>query len=554
MKNPNFGSPQKDNGHTKIPPNFVFALHECLRQNGHKDSLLRLHRLLSLLNDTARTSGEAIAERQAGQAIALVEAFMNRAMERDADVGKLIARVQILLYGQASISQEILHQDTEGGVEADAEQTPAGDRLVPKLVYLLGDNALLARDTALQLQCFGYQVIVVRNWEALCGLANKQPPGCVVIDSSTRSASGSSAIDTSLIRSKIDRRVPILQISLGSNFEARLAAARAGLDGYFTRPFDLVSLVDRLDALTAHTAALAYRVLIVGDEPARLDRYRAALVGAGMEVMLLHRPVDIFNTLSEYRPELILMDVDTPECTSADLTLLIRQEKMWLDIPIVLLSEDGNPNTRRDAVRSGADDVMERPTAEALIFSLAGRVERYRVMRSLILRDGLTGLYNHSATKEHLMREVARSKREGMPLALAMVDIDLFKSVNDTYGHPVGDQVIRAMARLLQHRLRNSDIVGRYGGEEFAVILPATTAEAGKQVIDKVREVFKEIRHKAEDGEFTVTFSAGIADLSNADDGANLIRIADAALYRAKKNGRNRIELARDGTGIITHA
>jgi diguanylate cyclase (GGDEF)-like protein len=179
------------------------------------------------------------------------------------------------------------------------------------------------------------------------------------------------------------------------------------------------------------------------------------------------------------------------------------------------------------------------------VFSLSARVERYRALRGLILRDGLTGLYNHSATKEHLVREVARSKRDGTPLALAMVDIDFFKKVNDTYGHPVGDQVIRAISRLLQQRLRHGDVVGRYGGEEFAVILPATSVAAAQQVLDEIRKVFQKIRHKADDREFSATFSAGVAELADAGEAGALFRIADVALYHAKQAGRNRVAIAQ---------
>jgi diguanylate cyclase (GGDEF)-like protein len=125
---------------------------------------------------------------------------------------------------------------------------------------------------------------------------------------------------------------------------------------------------------------------------------------------------------------------------------------------------------------------------------------------------------------------------------LAMIDLDFFKHINDSYGHPSGDQVIRVLSRLLQQRLRRGDIIGRYGGEEFVVIMPGTTATVAIGVLDKVRETFSKIRHHADEHEFTVTFSAGVADMTTRQDADALIRAADAALYRAKGNGRNRIE------------
>ena len=155
------------------------------------------------------------------------------------------------------------------------------------------------------------------------------------------------------------------------------------------------------------------------------------------------------------------------------------------------------------------------------------------------MRDGLTGLYNHSATKEHLMREISRATRSESPLALAMIDLDFFKKVNDTYGHPVGDQVIRALSRLLQQRLRRGDIIGRYGGEEFVAILPGTTASAAAGVLEQIREVFSKIRHRADEREFTSSFSAGVTELTPDQDNDALFRVADSALYEAKHKGRN---------------
>jgi diguanylate cyclase (GGDEF)-like protein len=157
------------------------------------------------------------------------------------------------------------------------------------------------------------------------------------------------------------------------------------------------------------------------------------------------------------------------------------------------------------------------------------------------MRDSLTGLLNHSALKEHLGHEVARARRNKLPLAVAMVDIDFFKHVNDSYGHPVGDKVIRALSRLLQQRLRRADIIGRYGGEEFAVVMPGSTAAAAAAVLDQVRSAFAGIRHYAGHQEFTVTLSAGVAQLDDAANADALLARADEALYQAKHGGRNRV-------------
>lgn len=158
-----------------------------------------------------------------------------------------------------------------------------------------------------------------------------------------------------------------------------------------------------------------------------------------------------------------------------------------------------------------------------------------------MIHDGLTGLLNHTAIKEELAREVIRSSRLKSSLSFAMVDIDFFKKINDSYGHAAGDRVIKSLARLLKQRLRETDIVGRYGGEEFAIIMNDTDATSAAKVIDEIRNVFSRLLHLSHDEEFSVNFSCGIADLAHFPDAASLSEAADAALYQAKQRGRNKV-------------
>jgi diguanylate cyclase (GGDEF)-like protein len=134
-----------------------------------------------------------------------------------------------------------------------------------------------------------------------------------------------------------------------------------------------------------------------------------------------------------------------------------------------------------------------------------------------------------------------RARRQGAALTLAMIDLDEFKGVNDAYGHSTGDRVLVALSRLLQQRLRKTDIIGRYGGEEFTVVLCDTGLEQSRLILDSIREMFSKIRHRANDNEFTVTFSCGLASFPPHADAIGLGNAADAALYQAKREGRNRI-------------
>ena len=160
-----------------------------------------------------------------------------------------------------------------------------------------------------------------------------------------------------------------------------------------------------------------------------------------------------------------------------------------------------------------------------------------------MVRDSLTGLYNHTHTLQLLEDARFRAERDGLPLSFAMIDIDFFKKVNDTYGHPMGDRVIKSLALFLKQRLRKSDHIGRYGGEEFAVVMPDTDAESARRVLDEIRQRFAEIQYSAQPHDLSCTFSCGIAQLAPQLDGKLLSQQADLALYVAKHGGRNQVAI-----------
>jgi diguanylate cyclase (GGDEF)-like protein len=160
--------------------------------------------------------------------------------------------------------------------------------------------------------------------------------------------------------------------------------------------------------------------------------------------------------------------------------------------------------------------------------------------------DSLTGLLNHTKTKEYLDKEISRAARQGSGLAFAMLDIDRFKSINDTYGHPAGDRVIVSLSRLLRQRLRKTDIVGRYGGEEFALVLAGADEKSAAKVVDEIRLSFGQVRHNCDGAEFSATFSCGVAGFPRYGDAISLCNAADKALYEAKHKGRNMVVLAQE--------
>jgi len=257
------------------------------------------------------------------------------------------------------------------------------------------------------------------------------------------------------------------------------------------------------------------------------------------------------EALADFKPELILMDVYMPVCSGLELARLIRQQEAYLGIPIVFLSSETNLEKQFTAMRMGGDDFLTKPIQEQhLVSSVAVRAERARLLNALMVQDSLTGLLKHTMIKEQLAQELSRAKREQSALSFAMIDIDKFKLVNDHYGHMMGDRVIKSLARLLKQRLRKSDRIGRYGGEEFAVVLPNCDPDSAAKLLNKIRADFSELRFLHEGKEFSVTFSTGIAGFPAYENADELNQAADEALYEAKHQGRNRIVVEAKQTHV----
>jgi diguanylate cyclase (GGDEF)-like protein len=193
-------------------------------------------------------------------------------------------------------------------------------------------------------------------------------------------------------------------------------------------------------------------------------------------------------------------------------------------------------------------DDEERMTAVSLASQAVVALDNarlHRIVERQALVDGLTGLPNRRQCEETLAAELARLERFGGPLAVVVADLDWFKDVNDRYGHPSGDAVLREFAQLLQETLRDVDLAGRWGGEEFLLILPGTDLEGGARVADRIRIALAgRIVLSADGSPIPVTASFGVAATPPASTAAELFSAADAALYEAKRNGKNRVETA----------
>jgi diguanylate cyclase (GGDEF)-like protein len=356
----------------------------------------------------------------------------------------------------------------------------------------------------------------------------------------------SDAIDAPLdVCAAIGPDIPKILIASDASFSFRLAACRADVSAILNRPLNINELADWLEHFATERAVQTASILIVDDDILSAEFHASVLRSAGMQVRAVTDPLDALKAMEATLPDLVLMDVQMPGVDGIELSRVIRQSRQYLAVPIVFLSAERDTSRQIEARKFGGDVFIRKPIDPSQLVSLVRlRVDRSRTLRSMIERDSLTGLYNHGRFNDRLAQEMERCRRTGAELSLAMIDIDHFKQVNDSYGHPVGDRVIRSLATLLTGGLRKIDVVGRYGGEEFAVMLLDTPPHAARTVIDLLRERFSGIPFEASGRSFGATFSAGIAGIAKYESAQKITAAADAALYAAKHGGRNQVELA----------
>ncbi|MCL2294200.1 MAG: diguanylate cyclase [Spirochaetes bacterium] len=331
-------------------------------------------------------------------------------------------------------------------------------------------------------------------------------------------------------------------LSANNDFKTRLFAIRNEGDAFFESTIDVARIANKIEYFAASSQVQPDHILIIDDDADTLSFYAQLFQQHGMVTSVTTDPFSVFNLIADSTPDLIIIDMLMPGCNGIELATMIRQYDEFLLIPIIIYSAFDKPVTDDFEISLSSCEFINKFTDDENFVAIAiNRISRTKNLKYFLERDYLTGLLNYFNICNSFQKEFVRAKRTNFPLSYAIIDIDNFKSVNDTYGHFVGDTVLKSLARLLIDRLRATDIVGRYGGEEFVVIMGNTGVQTAKKVIDTIRENFSKILHNAFGREFNVTFSCGISGFPDFSVTKVIFNNADMALYEAKKSGKNKV-------------
>ena len=311
------------------------------------------------------------------------------------------------------------------------------------------------------------------------------------------------------------------------------------------------------------------KIVIAEDDAVSRLILRKALEALNFEVTALADGVEAWEYLRTNEAQVLITDWMMPGLDGLDLCRRVRVRGLRGPyVYVILLTARTSREDRLKALQAGADDLLTKPLDRAELFarlnaarriitmeeqlrSRSAELERMHAeleMRNSMLAeiascDGLTGLKNHRFFREALEAQFVVSRRRGLPLSVVMLDVDQFKSFNDTFGHPAGDDVLRNVAQLLRSCVREQDVVARYGGEEFAVLLPATDIEASRVLGERLRCSIEQYPWPLR----PITISLGISTTCSRIQRADtLIDQADRSLYQSKSEGRNLVIHARD--------
>ncbi|PBQ21901.1 diguanylate cyclase response regulator [Pseudomonas congelans] len=416
-----------------------------------------------------------------------------------------------------------------------------------KPVYVALQDHERAERLAKQLEFFGLAALSLHNVAEFQRAMAQRHPAAIVMDVDF-SGAGKGLELASQAQEGLEQKLPLLFFSLNeTDTPTRLAAVRAGGEEFLTGALEASSLLEKIEVLTCVAQYEPYKVLIIDDSRAQALHTERVLNAAGIVTRVLLDPIQAMSELAEFQPDLIILDMYMPGCTGTELAKVIRHNDRYVSVPIIYLSAEDDQDKQLDAMSEGGDDFLTKPIKPRhLITTVRNRAARARNLKARMVRDSLTGLYNHTHILQLLEDCSFRSRREGKPLCFAMLDIDHFKRVNDSHGHPMGDRVIKSLALFLKQRLRKTDFIGRYGGEEFAIVMPDTDIQSAHGVLDDIRHRFAEIHYPAQPADLFCTFSAGVVSLGANDDSLSLASQADTALYRAKHAGRNRVHSVLD--------
>jgi diguanylate cyclase (GGDEF)-like protein len=513
--------------------------------------------ITSLQNGTLTPTQQQEAEKEAHTLTGSLGCFgldtasqISRQIQQLLKQEKGLESVEITQIGQlvTQLQQEILQY----GCEHQIQYLPSAPTISSASLLIVDDDLPLAKQMAIEATNWGFKAEIAVNLQQAQEFLTHHFD-VILLDINFADSTENGLDFLALVRHQYPE-IPVVMLTAENSFPRRVEAARLGSQCFLQKPIPASQVLATVIQVIQQVNQPVARLLIVDDDPGLLNLLRTLLAPSGYHLTLLDQPHKFWETLEQTVPDLLILDVEfsvvsishqNSEQVSVwsgfDLCQVVRSDARWNRLPVLFLSSHTDLETIQRSFAVGADDFLTKPIVPTeLLTRVRTRLEQ-RQLWKVVEIDALTGLSLRRKALQDLTRLLQLAQRQQQPFSLAVLDLDHFKSVNDQYGHEIGDRVLNYFGKLLNQSFRQEDVVGRWGGEEFVVGMYGTSREDGIRRLAQVLQQFSQSSFIALDGtKFKVTFSAGIAQVP--DDGKDLQTLyqkADIALYQAKAQGRN---------------
>ena len=407
-------------------------------------------------------------------------------------------------------------------------------------IAVIDDNETTSAVNAKLLAGFGFRISQFNSVEQLETVLQQQTFNLVLIDTDNSTNRPEQMFAFAAKLESVNTDVFILSSS--SSFENRLAAVRSKVNEYLLKPVNITTLVSKIRKNFKIDLIRPYRILLLDDQASVGIFYKTLLEDEDVEVLAISQADSIMTELESFHPDVFLLDMHMPNVSGLEVARLLRQQAKYDYVPIVFLTADENISTKLEVLECGADDVIPKNTPPPIIVQqVNSRIQRGQEIRYLASRDSLTGVLNHGQIMDAAAHSLRLASRQQKPTVVVMIDLDHFKGVNDKYGHGGGDKVLISLGQLLLQSVRDTDYVGRYGGEEFMVVFSDAEPSVIESKMNNILTAFLQINYTVDEQSFHCSFSAGLASSTHRDKLSELISSADAALYKAKDAGRSQV-------------
>ena len=410
------------------------------------------------------------------------------------------------------------------------------------VIFIVSHRALELSLLTSLLESRGFTVIAFNKLERAEEMSSTVHPSIIVLDLGD---ADDCTLDKKLkmnFHSDNSGAPAFVVISRRDDIATRKMAAQFEAEAFFVTPINAHNFSSTLDVILESRGSNASSVLLVDHHSERSSYIEKALLCENIKCRTIKNINSITDELVNFKPDLILIGYQPNDNEWRDGIKIIRLHESHFNMPIVCLIEEENPDANMEALRAGADDcIVGHELQSDQLEIIKQKILRSRRANHLIIMDSLTGALNRDAFLERANEEISLAIRRKETICLAMIDVDNFKQINDKNGHVIGDYVLRHISDYLNNRLRRSDVVGRYAGDEFLVLLPDTDLDSAYLVLDMIRKNLVAHNINVNNTDVRVSISLGLVAARPTEplDIETLIVEADKKLYEAKVAGRN---------------